>query len=383
MVGGWRQGLGLICKVPLLGPFAAETVSRGAASAAQSSGGTTMSIQVVTGATGHLGNTLVRELLSRGHPVRAVVQPGDDLSPLEGLPVEKREADIRDQAALRRAFEGATRVFHLAGIVSITSAQRAKMHEVNVGGTRAVMEACRACGVSRLVHMGSVHALTEPSDGVLDETAGFDATKAAGAYGKTKAEACAEVQRAVRETGLDAVLVLPTGVVGPLDSRMSEVGQLLLDLEAGKVPFLLPGGHDWIDVRDVARGTVLAAERGRRGEAYLLGSERLTLREISEVVSEETGAAKPRLLPVWLARTLATSAPLYEALTRRRALLTPYAVHALTVPFTVSHQKAARELGFSPGPVRPALRDALAWHHAHALGRKKPGPGRQLRPARA
>lgn len=341
-----------------------------------------MSLDVVTGATGHLGNALVRELVSRGSRVRAVVQPGDDLSPLAGLPVEQVEADIRDRAALRRAFAGANRVFHLAGIVSITSAQHTRMREVNVGGTRAVLEACRACAVSRLVHMGSVHALTEPRRGVLDETAGFDPRKAAGAYGKTKAEACAEVQRAARAGELDAVLVLPTGVVGPHDSRMSEVGQLLLDLERGKVPFLLPGGHDWIDVRDVARGTLLAAERGRRGEAYLLGSERLTLLDIAQVVSEETGAAKPRLLPLWLGRALAIPAPLYEAVTRRRALLTPYAVHALTVPFTVSHEKATRELGFTAGPVRPALRDALAWHHANPRERKRPGPGRQLRPAR-
>jgi len=171
---------------------------------------------------------------------------------------------------------------------------------------------------------------------------------------------------------------LPTGVVGPLDTRMSEVGQLLLDLERGKVPFLLPGGHDWIDVRDVARGTVLAAEHGRRGEAYLLGSERLTLVELAQVVSEETGARRPAVLPVWLVRALAMPAPLYEAVTKKRALLTSYAVHALTVPFTVSHEKATRELGFQPGPVRQALRDALAWHHANARTGKAVGPGRLI-----
>lgn len=337
-----------------------------------------MGIDVVTGATGHLGNVLVRELSSRGATVRVVVQPGDDLSPLAGLAVERVEADIRDVAALQRAFVGAGRVFHLAGLVSITAAQRAQMHEVNVGGTRAVLQACRVTRVPRLVHMGSVHALTEPSGGVLDETAGFDAKQAAGAYGKTKAEACAEVQRAARAGEVDAVLVLPTGVVGPYDSRMSEIGQLLLDLQEGKVPFLLPGGHDWVDVRDVARGTVLAAERGQRGEAYLLGGERLTLVDIARVVEEETGARPPKVLPAWLARALALPAPLVEAVTRRRALLTPYAVHALTVPFTVSHARATRELGFTPQPVRQALRDALAWHHQHTASRRMPGPGRQL-----
>ncbi len=335
-----------------------------------------MGIDAVTGATGHLGNTLVRELLRQGREVRAIVQPRDELSPLAGLQLECVEADVRDEAALRRAFRGVERVFHLAGIVSITSAQHARMREVNVGGTRAVLA---ACGDARLIHMGSVHALTEPPGGVLDETAGFDPRLAAGAYGKTKAEACAEVQCAAAAGEVDAVIVLPTGVVGPYDSRMSEVGQLLVDLEARRVPFLLPGGHDWVDVRDVARGTVQAAERGKRGEAYLLGSERLTLRDIAEVVAEETGAPVPSALPLWLVKLLAAPAPLYEQLTGSRALLTPYAVHAVSVPFTVSHDKAAQELGFAPGPVRPALREAIAWHHAHQR-RYVTGPGRTRRP---
>lgn len=338
-----------------------------------------MGIDVVTGATGHLGNVLVRELLSRGRRVKAVVQPGDDGSALAELGVEQVLADVRDADALRAAFAQTERVFHLAGIVCVTRAMRQRMHDVNVNGTRAVMAACRAAGVSRLVHMGSVHALTETTGPVLDETAGFDPAKATGSYGKSKAEACVEVQRAVSDGRLDAVIALPTGVVGPYDARLSEVGQVLLDLEAGRVPFLIAGGHDWVDVRDVARGTVLAAERGVAGEAYLLGSERLTLTDIAQVVHEETGSRVPAAIPGRVANVLSWPVVAWEALSGQRALLTPYAVHALTVPFTVSHEKATRVLGFAPGPVRQALRDALAWLHAHEAERVEVGAGRSLR----
>lgn len=338
-----------------------------------------MSLTVVTGATGHLGNVLVRELLSGGHTVRAVVQPGDDASPLEGLDVEKVEADVREADALTRAFVGSEFVFHLAGIVSITAGQRARLEAVNVGGTRAVMAACRAAHVGRLIHTGSVHALTEPREGVLDETAGFDPDLAAGDYGKSKAKACREVQQAVAQGELDAVLVLPTGVVGPFDFRRSEMGQLLLDLEAGRVPFLPPGGHDFVDVRDVALGTLAAATRGRSGEAYLLGGERLTIHHVARLVHRQTGARVPRVLPTWVMRVLASPAPLWERATGRRALLTPYAVHALSVPFTVSHQKAAHDLAYEPRTLDASLNDALAWHHAHRGPHAELGPGRSRR----
>lgn len=337
----------------------------------------------VTGATGHLGNVLVRELCARGARVRAVLAPRDLPEPLAGLEVERATADVRDAAALEQAFAGADLVFHLAGLVSITAGFEARMHAVNVEGTRAVMRACRAAGVRRLVHTGSVHALTEPRGGVLTEEAGFDPRLASGAYGKTKARACREVQEAARAGQLDAVLALPTGVLGPYDFRLSEMGQLLCSLERGGVPFLLAGGHDFVDVRDVATGLCAAAERGRRGEAYLLAGGRATLRELARWATAASGARVPPALPLWLARLVALPAPLYERATGRRALLTPYAVHAVSAPFTVSREKASRELGFAPRPLEESVRDALAWHRERVGAAPVPGPGRALAGARA
>lgn len=338
-----------------------------------------MELDIITGATGHLGNVLARELRAGGAAVRAVVQPGDDPGPLEGLGVELVEADVGDPQALRRAFRDAARVFHLAGLVSITTGQRRRLEAVNVEGTLHVLAACRAERVGRLVYMSSVHALVEPAGGVLDERAGFDPARAVGPYARTKATASRAVQAAARAGELDAVLVLPTGVLGPFDFRTSEMGQLLLDLEARRVPFLLPGRHDWVDVRDVARGSIAAAERGRCGEAYLLGGESRSLEELAALVSLETRCRVPPLVPLWPARAVAALAPLYERATGRRALLTPYALHALTAPFTVSHEKAARELAFLPRPIARTVRDALDWHHAQRAPRRAVGPGRVQR----
>jgi dihydroflavonol-4-reductase len=341
-----------------------------------------MAIDVITGATGHLGNVLARALRARGAVVRALVQPGDDVTPLAGLGVELVEADVRQPESLRRALHAAERVFHLAGVVSITTGQEARLEAVNVGGTLNVIAACRVARVGRLVYMSSVHALTEPSGGVLDERAGFDPARAVGPYARSKALASRAVQGAAQRGELDAVLVLPTGVLGPFDFRTSEMGQVLYDLEAGHVPFLLPGAHDWVDVRDVAWGTLAAAERGRTGEAYLLGGERLSMEALATLVSLETRCRVPRVVPLWQARALAALAPLYERLTGRRALLTPYALHALTAPFSVSHEKASRELAFLPRPIARTVRDALEWHRARGAPERRVGPGR-LQPRRA
>ncbi|MBL8923252.1 MAG: NAD-dependent epimerase/dehydratase family protein [Myxococcaceae bacterium] len=334
-----------------------------------------MGFDTITGATGHLGNVLARELRAQGRAVRAVAASGDDVSPLHGLGVELVTADVRDPAALQRAFAGSERVFHLAGLVSITTGQESLLQAVNVQGTRNVVEACRAVGVRRLVYTSSVHALTEPAQGVLDETAGFDPARASGAYGKSKAAASLEVQGAARAGALDAVLVLPTGVVGPFDFRLSEVGELLLGLEAGRVPFLVAGAHDFVDVRDVAAGTIAAAERGRTGEAYLLAGERVEVVRLAATVARLSGARVPPLLPLGLARVVAGFAPVFERVTGRRALLTPYALHALRAPFTVSHEKASRDLGFSPRPIATSVADALEWHHA-GRARRRVAPGR-------
>jgi dihydroflavonol-4-reductase len=186
-------------------------------------------MNLVTGATGHIGNVLVRELLGRGEKVRAMIMPGEDISPMRGLDVELFEADVLDFQSLLKAFNGMEVVYHLAGIISILPGKNQLVQVVNVIGTRNVIEAARTTGVRRLVYTSSIHALSRVPHGVLiDESVPFDPEHAISSYDFSKASASLEVLKAVKG-GMDAVIACPTGVIGPYDFRRSEMGQLILD----------------------------------------------------------------------------------------------------------------------------------------------------------
>lgn len=316
----------------------------------------------VTGATGHLGNVLVRELLRRGKRVRALLEPGDEARALAGLDVEVVRGDVLRPETLPAAFEGVEVVFHMAGVVSISSLDIELVRTVNVEGTRNVVEAARRSGVRRLVYTSSVHALTEPGKGgVLTEEAGYDPARAPGHYGKAKAAASRIVLDAVRG-GMDAVIVNPVYVLGPHDYRLSEIGEVIVMFSRFPVPAGMDGCYDFIDVRDVAIGHVLAAERGRTGESYLLSGARMTVRELMRILAGLAGRTPPRIfIPLKVAAGIAAFSPLFEKVTRRRSLLTPYAVHTLAIDFEIRDRKAREYLGHAPRPVEQSLRDAWHW----------------------
>jgi dihydroflavonol-4-reductase len=196
---------------------------------------------------------------------------------------------------------------------------------------------------------------------VLTEEAGYDPARAPGDYGKAKAAASRIVLDAVRD-GLDAVIVNPVYVLGPHDYRLSEIGEVIVMFSRFPVPAGMDGCYDFVDVRDVAIGHVLAAERGRSGESYLLSGERMTVRELMRNLAVLAGRSPPRIfIPLRIAAGLAAFAPIFEKVTGRRSLLTPYAVHTLAVDFEIRDRKAREELGHAPRPVEQTLRDAWAW----------------------
>ena len=319
-------------------------------------------MNLVTGATGHIGNVLVRLLQEQGEQVRAMIMPGEDPIPLSDLNVEIIEADVLDYQSLRKAFDHIDVVYHLAGIISILPGKQPLVQAVNVLGTRNVVLAAHDMGVRRLVYTSSIHALQRVPHGILiDEKVPFDPEHAISSYDSSKASASLEVLDAVQQ-GLDAVIVCPTGVIGPYDFRRSEMGQLILDCVEHKPMLYVDGAYDFVDVRDVAAGLILAGVKGRCGESYILSGERIEVPNIIMIVQEILGERIFSLkIPLKLANLTANITPLYYRLTHGKPRFTPYSLATIASNSVISHAKAHLELGYLPRPLRDSLRDTVTW----------------------
>jgi len=329
-------------------------------------------MKLVTGATGHIGNVLVRLFNERSERVRAMVMPGEDPTPLNGLDVEIVEADVLDYQSLLKAFENIDVVYHLAGIISILPGKDHMVQAVNVTGTRNVIHAARTSGVHRLVYTSSIHALKRVPEGILiDETVPFDVEHAISSYDSSKASASLSVLTAVQD-GMDAVIVCPTGVIGPFDFRLSEMGQLILDCVDQKPMLYVDGAYDFVDVRDVAQGLILAGEKGRCGESYILSGERIEVLDIIKIVQEVLGTRLFSLkIPFSLARFSANLTPLYYRLTHGKPRFTSYSLATITANSNISHSKANLELGYRPRPLRESLTDTVRWFLTNKQSNKK------------
>jgi len=314
----------------------------------------------VTGAAGHVGATLVRALLARGDQVRVLVHT--DTRGIAGLPVEHCHGSVTDPAAVLRLAQGMERVYHLAAKVSIDPRERAELHRVNVGGTQCVVDACRAAGVKRLVHVSSIHALaSHPRHEPITESRALAIGRGLPGYDASKVAAERVVQEAVA-AGLDAVVLNPTAILGPHDFRPSHLGEVLLDLYHQRLPGLVTGGFDWVDVRDVVAGMLAAADQAPAGRRYLLGGQRATVAELARLVEQVTGRRAPWLVaPMWLARTVAPAAEWAARLSSRRPLFTPESLYALRNHLDIRYVRARQELGYAPRKLEATVRDTFEW----------------------
>jgi dihydroflavonol-4-reductase len=318
---------------------------------------------LLTGGTGFVGAAVARALLARGHAVRALVRRGSDRRNLDELDVELVEGDLTDPASLAGAVAGCRFLFHVAADYRIWVPDPAAMLRANVEGTRALMESAHAAGVERIVYCSSVAALGLTGDGTpADETTPVSEGKIVGIYKRSKYRAEQAVLALVRERGLPAVIVNPSTPVGPRDIKPTPTGKMILDAAAGRMPAYIDTGLNVVHVDDVAEGHMLALERGRIGEKYILSGENFLLRDLLALVAAETGRSPPNvrlpgaaLWPVALAcEALANVAGIEPMVTRDH-------LRMARKKMFFSPAKAKAELGFAPRPAREAVHDAVAW----------------------
>lgn len=319
---------------------------------------------IITGGAGHLGSTILRLLRRTGAPVRALVLPGEPRNQASEQ-ITYYTGDVRDPDSLRPLFEAGdpaeTVVIHSAGIIDISGKLSPALRAVNVEGTRNLLELCQAYGVSRLVHVSSVHAIPEPPQGqVIREVDAFDPDLVVGGYAKAKAEATQAVLEAA-EAGLDAVVVHPSGILGPYDNGSNHLVHMVKTFLTGKLPGVVRGGYDFVDVRDVAKGCLKAAERGRSGECYILSNRYFTVQELLECVRKTVGGSRKICLPMGLARAFVPFFEWLAKVTNTRPLFTRYALSTIASNEHFSHDKAARELGYRPRDMRETIADTIAF----------------------
>ena len=316
-------------------------------------------LTVVTGASGFLGGVLVRTLLAEGRRVRCVdLQQG---AALEGLDIEWMTADVLDRRSLDAALEGAETVFHLAAVISVTGDPTGQVWAVNVDGVRNVAEAALAAGVCRLVHCSSVHAYDlEATESVTEQSSRAVAVDLP-VYDRSKAAGEAAL-REVIDRGLDAVIVNPTGVFGPYDFAPSRMGGVLLAMFQRRLPAVIDGGFDWVDVRDVATAMQAAESDGRTGENYLLPGHHVSLAGLAAIAADIAGHKRRLItLPMWFARIWG---PLADVASRRRSgplWYTSESLHALRFDPAVAGAKAASELNHRPRAIEETIADTHAW----------------------
>jgi len=316
---------------------------------------------LVTGATGHIGNVLVRELLARGEKVRALILPNESRTPLNGLDVEAVEGDVLDLDSVFRSLRGVRSIFHLAGVISIMPGANPLVRRVNVEGTRNLLRAAKEADIQKFVYTSSIHAIQRAEQGVIDESLPYDMDNPYGIYDRSKAEATLEVQKAA-QAGLEAVIACPTGVIGPYDFRGSMMGDVIRSAAEQKPTLYVDGAYDFVDVRDVVHGLIAAAKKGGRGESYILSGQRITVRYLLETVREITGQHFFQMkIPFDLAKFAAHFTPWYYRMAKSTPRFTPYSLEVLQSNSYISHAKATRELGYRPRPLTESIADAVQW----------------------
>jgi len=323
---------------------------------------------LVTGASGFVGSHVARQLVAAGDAVRVLVRRTSRLEFLDDLPVERAEGDLRDAGSIARAMKGVRRVFHVAADYRLWARDPEEIYDSNVGGTRRLLEAAAREGVSRIVYTSTVATIAVSHgahDALPDESTAATVDQMIGHYKRSKFLAEAEAKKAAAE-GVPVVIVNPTTPVGPGDWKPTPTGRIIVDFLSGRMPAYVDTGLNLVAVEDVAAGHLLAAERGRAGERYLLGARNMTLKQILEALAAITGRPAPRVrLPHAVALAAGYADEWFSRLVGRDPRIPVEGVKMSRHRMFVATGKAERELGFAPGPVEAALERAVRWYQEH------------------
>lgn len=327
----------------------------------------------VTGASGHVGANLVRELLARGERVRVLLRRGSNNAAVDGLDVECAYGDLRHRRSLEEAIDGCDYIYHVGALLSIRDGDQQELFDTNILGTRKLLETAKKLGVKRVVHCSSFSAIGHNWHGASNEDWVINPFESHLPYERSKAWSEYEVLRAVLQ-GLDVVIVNPSAVVGPWDFKPSLVGRAILDFAHGKIKTYVPGAFVFVPARDVVQGHILAMERGKTGERYLLTSEVVTIEQIFTWLAEFTGVPKPRIkIPPKLMQALAVVKDWIERkyFPQKTPRFNYHSIRLLNIGRQADNTKARRELGFQPTSVREAYREHVDWFQKYGFLTKR------------
>ncbi len=318
---------------------------------------------LVTGATGFIGSHVARQLVERGERVRVVVRPGSTLANLQGLNVEVVRGDLREPESLREMIRGCQKIFHVAADYRLWAPDPEEMYRTNVMGTRHLLQLAFEEGVETFVYTSSVATIAPPRDGEVSNEASFTTLhEMIGPYKRSKFLAEQEALAMARK-GFPVIIVNPTAPIGPGDIKPTPTGKIILDFLNRRMPAYVDTGLNWVAVEDVAAGHLLAADRGKAGERYILGHRNLTMKQILDALARITGLPAPRLkLPHAVAMAAAYADNFLSGWLLRRAPRIPLdGVRMSKYKMFVDCSKAMTELGYAPRPVEDALSRAVAW----------------------
>ncbi|HZK39685.1 MAG TPA: NAD-dependent epimerase/dehydratase family protein [Clostridia bacterium] len=319
-------------------------------------------IAVITGASGHIGYALIKELEAKKENFRILIRSKNKI--FDGISCERAFGDVTDLKSLEKAFEGADTVYHLAGVIDLGTGNNEWTREVNVQGTINVVEACKKSGVRRLIYASSVDILKPlPGNEMMTEAICYNQDEVNdGVYAQTKSEATRYVLDNADDK-LEVVVVMPGACIGPYDFKVSSAGRMIRLVMHYGIPASLDfGAYNFVDVRDVAKGMIGAADKGKTGECYLLTGEVITADELIRLVARSSGRRAPRAkLPLWFVKPLAPLAEVFYKVSGQTPIFTRISIDVINRNSNFSYEKATKDFGYNPMGAKQSIKDTVAW----------------------